>query len=370
MHKEKLFSQLTVGQLTFKNRIFMAPMTRSRALGYIPDDLMAEYYSQRASAGLIITEGSQVSEQGIGYTDTPGIHNDQQVQGWKKVTDAVHEKGGLIFCQLWHVGRASHPDFLNGNLPVAPSAIPFKVEIHTPSGPKTSVTPRELTLEEIQKIIGDHKNAALMAKKAGFDGVEIHGANGYLPAQFLEDGSNHRNDIYGGNVENRSRFLLAITEVAIDVWGKERVSVHLSPRNPFMGMKDSEPEKTYLSLVKALEERKLGILHLVEAVQLPEGVKPLAPAIRKAFSGTLILNTGYTQSTAEEALESGRADAISFGILFLANPDLPERFKLKAKLNPPDKKTFYGGGAQGFTDYPKLAQPTAKSHKKIASTKK
>jgi len=361
VNNEKLFSQLAVGELIFKNRIFMAAMTRSRAPKTIPTDLMAEYYSQRASAGLIITEGAQVSERGIGYIDTPGIHNERQAQGWKKVTDAIHEKGGLIFCQLWHVGRASHPDFLNGNLPVAPSAIPFNVEIHTPSGVKKSVTPRELTLEEIQKIIVDHKNAALMAKKAGFDGVEIHGANGYLPAQFLEDGSNKRKDIYGGSVENRSRFLLAITEVAMDVWGKERVSVHLSPRNPFMGMKDSEPEKTYLYLVKALEEQKLGILHLVEAVKLPKGVTPLAPAIRKAFSGTLILNTGYNQATAEEALQSGYADAISFGVLFLANPDLPERFKLNSKLNPPDIKTLYGGGAKGYTDYPKLTMQTVNS---------
>jgi N-ethylmaleimide reductase len=361
MNQEKLFTQLKVGQLIFKNRIFMAAMTRSRALEHIPNELMAEYYSQRASAGLIITEGAQISEQGIGYNATPGIHNEQQVQGWKKVTDAVHQKGGLIFCQLWHVGRASHPDFLNGNLPVAPSAIPFAVEIHTPSGIKTSVTPRELTLEEIHKIIGNYKNAALMAQKAGFDGVEIHGANGYLPAQFLEDGSNQRSDIYGGSVENRSRFLLGITETAIDVWGKERVSVHLSPRNPFMGMKDSDPEKTYRYLVKELEKRKLGILHLVESIKLPAGVKTLAPAIRKAFSGTLILNTGYTQSTAEEALQAGRADAISFGTLFLANPDLPERFKLNATLNSPDMKTFYEGGARGFTDYPELTHPTVNS---------
>ena len=277
MASPKSLSQLTYGPLQFKNRVFMAPMTRSRAPQNVPTDLMAEYYAQRASAGLIFSEGAQVSPQGIGYIFTPGIHTEEQIKGWEKITSRVHQAGGLIFCQLWHVGRVSHPEFQDGQLPVAPSAIPFKGQAFTLKGPKDTVTPRALTLDEIQSTITDFKNAALAAKKAGFDGVEIHGANGYLPAQFLEDGSNQRADQYGGLIENRARFILEITDAAIGVWGPERVSVRLSPRNPFNGMSDSQPEKTYLYVIEQLQNRKLGILHFMEPAQLPKEVKPLPP---------------------------------------------------------------------------------------------
>lgn len=348
-----LLSPIKHGPLEFKNRVFMAPMTRSRAPQQVPTDLMAEYYGQRASAGLIFSEGSQVSPQGVGYVFTPGIHTTEQIQGWRKVTTAVHQNGGLIFCQLWHVGRVSHPEFHNGNLPVAPSAIAFKGQAFTLKGPKDVVTPRALTIDEIKSTVNDFKNSALAAKEAGFDGVEIHGANGYLPAQFLEDGSNHRTDLYGGSVENRARFILELVDAVVGVWGPERVSVRLSPRNPFNGMSDSQPEKTYLYLVEQLEKRKLGILHFMESSDLPEGLTPLAPLVRKIFSGLLILNMGYNQATAEAVLSKGIADAVSFGTLFISNPDLPERFVKKCELVVPDRATFYGGSEKGYTDYPK-----------------
>ena len=348
----RLLSRLNNGQLEFKNRIFMAPMTRSRAATQVPTDMMAEYYSQRASAGLIFTEGTQISPEGVGYISTPGIHTKEQIEGWKKTTSAVHAKGGIIFAQLWHVGRVSHPDFHGGSLPVAPSAIAFKGQAFTPQGPKDTVTPRALTIEEIKGTVEDFRKAAVSAKVAGFDGVEIHGANGYLPAQFLEDGSNQRTDIYGGSTENRARFLLEATDAAISVWGPERVSVRLSPRNPFNGMNDSDPEKTYLYVVEQLEKRRLGILHFMEMAQLPDGVTPLLPEVRQKFSGLIVLNAGYNKETAEAAISDGHADAVSFGSLFLANPDLPKRFELNSGLNPPDHATFYGGTEKGYTDYP------------------
>lgn len=350
----KLLTPLENGRLRFKNRVFMAPMTRSRAPERAPTDLMAEYYSQRASAGLIFTEGTQISPEGIGYVHTPGIHAPEQIEGWKKTTSAVHAEGGLVFSQLWHVGRASHPDFHGGRPPVAPSALAFKGQAFTLQGPKDTVTPRALTTAEVKRTVEDFGKAAEAAKAAGFDGVEIHGANGYLPAQFLEDGSNQRTDIYGGSLENRARFLLEATDAAIGVWGPERVSVRLSPRNPYNGMSDSNPEITYLHAVEELEKRKLGILHFMEMGRLPSGVKPLAPEVRKKFSGLLVLNNGYDKETAEAAISEGRADAVSFGSLFLANPDLPERFELDAALNKPDQATFYGGTEKGYTDYPTL----------------
>lgn len=355
MNKLKLLSPFTHGPINFKNRVFMAPMTRSRAQQQVPTDLMAEYYAQRASAGLIFTEGSQVSPQGIGYVFTPGIHSIDQIKGWKKVTTAVHKNNGLIFCQLWHVGRVSHPEFHNGELPVAPSALSFKGQSYTLKGPKDVVTPRALTLDEIRSTVNDFKNAAKSTKEAGFDGVEIHGANGYLPAQFLEDGSNQRTDQYGGSIENRARFILEITDAAASIWGAERVSVRLSPRNPYNGMSDSQPEKTYLYLVEQLEKRKLGILHFMEPAQLPADVTPLAPRVRKMFSGLLIINSGYQLDSAESRIASGGADAISFGTLFISNPDLPERFANKGELVMPDHATFYGGAEKGYTDYPKMA---------------
>ena len=349
-----LSKPLTKGTLIFKNRVFMAPMTRSRATQQIPIDLMADYYAQRASAGLIFTEATQVSPQGVGYIFTPGIHSQEQVSGWQKVTQKVHAQGGKIYLQLWHVGRVSHPDFHGGALPVAPSAIGFSGQSFTLSGPKDVVTPRALELYEIKEIIADFKRSAQLAKDSGFDGEEIHGANGYLPAQFLEDGTNKRTDEYGGSVINRARFLIELTQAVIDVWGSERVSVRISPNNPFNGMQDSNPKEIYLYLVEQLEKLHLGMLHLVESAQLPEGVEPLAPAIRKLFSGFLVLNAGYNQQTAEAAINDGLADAVSFGSKFIANPDLPERFAKDFPLAIPDPATFYGGAEKGYTDYVKM----------------
>ncbi|WP_413577966.1 alkene reductase [Bdellovibrio sp. HCB290] len=354
MSNLKLLTPLKNSKLHFKNRVFMAPMTRSRATENVPTELMKEYYVQRASAGLIFSEGAQISPEGVGYIFTPGIYSDEQIKGWKKITDAVHENGGLIFNQLWHVGRVSHPDFHGGKLPVAPSAIAFKGQAFTVQGPKDTVEPRALTTEEVKATVEDFRKAAQAAKLAGFDGVEVHGANGYLPAQFLEDGANTRTDSYGGSLENRARFLLEVTDAAISVWGPERVSVRLSPRNPYNGMSDSNPEETYLYVVEQLEKRKLGILHLMEGSELPKDVQPLAPKIRKIFSGILIINFGYDKNTAEKVLEQDGADAVAFGSLFIGNPDLPERFAANAPLATADRATFYGGTAHGYTDYPKM----------------
>lgn len=348
----KLLEPLKNNQLKFRNRVFMAPMTRSRAPLQVPVDIMVEYYAQRASAGLIVSEGTQVSPEGVGYISTPGIHSDEQIQGWRKVTDAVHLRGGLIFAQLWHVGRVSHPDFHGGKLPVAPSPLPFKGQAFTPQGMKDTVTPRELSLAEIRSTIEDFRKGALAAKSAGFDGVEIHGANGYLPAQFLEDGSNQRSDSYGGSVENRARFLLEITDTAVSVFGVDRVSVKLSPRNPFNGMSDSNPEETYLYVIDELERRKIGMLHLMEPSQLPTEMPSLAAEARKKFTGTLVLNLGYDKISAEAAVSQGKADAVSFGTLFISNPDLPERLAEGVPLAPADRDTFYGGGEMGYIDYP------------------
>ena len=353
MKSLKLLTPLETPELSFANRVFMAPMTRSRAPERVPTALMKDYYAQRASAGLIFSEATQISLEGVGYISTPGIHTEEQIREWRKVTDAVHQHGGVIFCQLWHVGRASHPDFHGGKLPVAPSAIPFEGQVFTPEGMKDTVTPRALSLEEIARTIEDFRKAAEAAKIAGFDGVEIHGASGYLPAQFLEDGTNQRTDIYGGSLENRARFLLEATDAAINVWGADRVSVRLWPRFTYNGMSDSDPEKTYLYVVEQLEKRRLGILHFVEFPPL-DGVKPLAPAVRQAFSRVLVLNFGYDKESAEAAISEGRTDAVSFASLFLANPDLPKRFELNADFNAPDRTTFYGGNEKGYTDYPRL----------------
>lgn len=360
MSLTQLLSPLTIGNLTLKNRVLMAPMTRSRAH---PADLTAgalapEYYAQRAQAGLIITEGTQVSAQGIGYVSTPGIHTPAQQEAWRRVTDAVHAKGGLIFAQLWHVGRASHPDFHGGELPVAPSAVGYAGEVFTPSGRQKTVTPRALELSEIRAVVQDFRHAAQVAKNAGFDGVELHGANGYLPAQFLEDGANLRTDEYGGSLENRARFLLELTDAAIEVWGPHRVGVRISPNNPYNGMSDSNPVQTYTYLAQQLNARPLAYLHVLEAVAgmmaVPPGVPRATPAIRQVFHGVVIGNGGYTPELAEAAIARGEIDAVSFGMTFLANPDLPVRFARGEKLNPPDFSTFYGGDGRGYTDYPTL----------------
>ncbi|WP_282342880.1 alkene reductase [Pseudomonas sp. PS02288] len=355
MDKLKLLTPLSNKELTFKNRVFMAPMTRGRSKDQVANELTATYYAQRASAGLIFTEGTQISAQAVGWTNTPGIYTPEQIAGWKKVTQAVHEAGGLIFAQLWHTGRASHPDFHGGELPVAPSAVPFNSQAFTPEGVKPSVTPREMTLDEIKATIADYEKAAQAAKDAGFDGVEVHGANGYLPAQFLEDGSNKRTDEYGGTVEKRARFLLEATDAAIKVFGPARVSVRLSPRIPYNDMGDSNLEQTYMYAVDALEKKNVGILHFMESATLPEGAKPLAPGARKRFSGIFVLNVGYDRESAEQVLESGLADAVTFGTLFISNPDLPERFRQGAPLATPDASKFYSGAEEGYTDYPLMA---------------
>lgn len=344
------------GQLNFKNRVFMAPMTRSRSFTQVPNDMTLEYYVQRASAGLIFTEASQISPQGVGYIATPGIHTGEQMEAWKKITQAVHAKSGKIYLQLWHVGRVSHPEFHGGKLPVAPSAISFQGQAYTMSGPKDVVAPRALETHEIADIINDYKQAAVLAKHAGFDGVEIHGANGYLPAQFLEDGSNQRTDQYGGSIENRARLILDVTKAVSEVWGPEHVSVRLSPRNPYSGMSDSTPEETYMYVVRELEKLKLGILHFMEPANLPEGVQPLLPKVRQAFTGMLVVNHSYTQQLAEDVIKSGLADAVSFASLFISNPDLPERFRDGSPLATPDRATMYGGTDKGYIDYPRAGE--------------
>lgn len=355
MTELKLLSPLKTDTFEFQNRVFMAPMTRGRSPDRVANDLTAHYYAQRASAGLIISEGTQISEQAIGWANTPGIHTAEQIEGWRKVTQAVHAAGGIIFAQLWHTGRASHPDFHGGALPVAPSAVPFNSQAFTSEGPKPAVTPREMTLEEIRSTIQDYEAAARAAKAAGFDGVEVHGANGYLPAQFLEDGSNIRTDAYGGPVENRARFLLEATDAAIRVFGASRVSVRLSPRIPYNDMGDSDLERTYMFAVEALEARKVGLLHFMEPAQLPDGLKLLAPEARKRFSGLLIANVGYDRESGEQAIVTGLADAVTFGTLFISNPDLPARFRNGAAVAPSDPASYYVGGEQGYTDYPSLA---------------
>ncbi len=355
-----LFSQYRMGDLTLPNRIVMAPMTRNRAgEAEVPVPMMATYYVQRASAGMIITEGSQVSPQGVGYTHTPGVHSEAQVAGWKMVTDAVHQAGGRIFIQLWHVGRISHPDLLGGDLPVAPSALPVEGYIHTPGGKKQIPVPRALETSEIPDIVRQFSRAAENAKAAGFDGVEIHGANGYLLDQFLRSGSNKRTDEYGGSLENRVLLPLEVTKAVIEVWGGNRVGYRVSPHNTARSMSDSNPLETFSYLTEELNKIGLGYLHLIEPIGGRSGFVPpearLGPSLRRIFKKTFILNGGYGLQTGNEAIESGNADFIAFGVPFLANPDLPERLRQNAPLNKPDVATFYTGGAKGYIDYPTLA---------------
>lgn len=346
-----LLSPVEIGPYRLRNRMVMAPMTRNRAVeGEVPSELAATYYAQRASAGLLITEASQVSLEGVGYPNTPGIHTDAQVEGWKRVTEAVHERGGRIFLQLWHVGRISHPLLQPGGaLPVAPSAIAPAGTIRMASGPVPYVVPRALEIDEIPGVVAQFEDGARRALEAGFDGVEIHGANGYLIDQFLRDGTNHRTDAYGGPVENRARFLLEVTEAVVGVWGGDRVGVRLSPLSAFNDMSDSDPVTTFGYAAGALNRFGLAYLHVIEPVGTADGVAPL---LRERFQGPFMVNGGYGLETGNAALASGAADLVSFGVLFLSNPDLPERFAEGAPLNQPDRKTFYGGGARGYVDYP------------------
>jgi N-ethylmaleimide reductase len=349
------------GSLTLPNRIVMAPMTRNRAAGgNVPHSAAPLYYSQRASAGLIIGEGSQVTPRGVGYVRTPGLHSAEQVEGWSKVTEAVHSAGGRIFAQLWHTGRVSHPDFLGGELPVAPSAIAAAGELATPLGRKPIIAPRALDADELPLLIEDFRWAAHNAKTAGFDGVELHGANSYLLDQFLRDGSNQRTDEYGGSVRNRARFPLEVTDAVVEVWGRSRVGYRVSPNGTSYSISDSDPVATFSYLADALNERGIAYLHVVEPISgrhaLPAHITRVTPFLRKRFRGSLIANGGYDAQSAQAVLAGGEADLVSFGVPYLANPDLVERFRRGAPLNPPDFSTFFQGEEKGYTDYPALAE--------------
>jgi N-ethylmaleimide reductase len=359
-----IFSRGSLGPYLLPNRIVMAPMTRNRAgKDRVPTALNATYYAQRASAGFIVTEATQISPQGIGYPATPGIHSQEQVVGWRQVTQAVHAKGGRIFLQLWHVGRISHPSMQPGGvLPVAPSAIRPEGEASTVDGRKPFVTPRALELAEIPSIVDDYRRAAKNARAAGFDGVELHGANGYLLDQFLRDKTNRRSDRYGGSIANRARLLLEVVEAVAEVWGRNLVGVRLSPSSPFNDMGDSEPEATFGYVIKELDRLGLGYLHIVETGTNntgANGVRLDAAHFRRIYGGLLIANGGYDRARADAVIGQGCADLVSFGALFLANPDLPERLRAKGPFNPPDRATFYGGGDKGYADYPALGQQLA-----------
>lgn len=348
-----LFEPLTAGAFNLRNRIVMSPLTRCRAEpGRVPGELMVEYYRQRAGAGLIISEATSVMPMGVGYPNTPGIWNDAQVEGWKKVTDAVHEAGGLIVLQLWHVGRISDPIYLDGELPVAPSAVQPAGHVSLIRPQKAYVTPRALETDEIPGIVEAYRQGAINAKAAGFDGVEIHGANGYLLEQFLLDGTNKRTDSYGGSIENRARLMLEVTDAVIDVWGADRVGMHLSPRADAHDMSDSNREATYSYVATELGKRKLAFICTREHA----AEDSLSPKLKELFGGVYIANEGFTATTAESYVEAGIADAVAFGKPYIANPDLAERIEQSSELNEPDPSTFYASGAGGYTSYPSMSK--------------
>jgi len=346
-----LFNPLKLGSITLANRIIMAPLTRARATETrIPNDLMASYYRERARAGLILTEATSVTPMGIGYADTPGIWSKEQVEGWKKVTKAVHDEGGKIFMQLWHVGRISHSSFLNGEKPVAPSAIKANGHVSLVRPITEYETPRALEVDEIKEIVEAYRQGAINAKEAGFDGVEIHAANGYLIDQFLQDSTNKREDSYGGSIENRSRFLLEVTDAAISVWGADRVGIHLAPRADAHDMGDSDLLGLFSHVVKELDKREVAFIFTREY----QAEDSLTPKLRELFSGVFIGNEKYTREMADQAIESGLVDAVSFGLPFIANPDLVKRFEIGAPLNEVNPETLYAKGEEGYTDYPHL----------------
>jgi len=348
-----LFDPVRIGAWSLPNRIVFAPLTRARAgAARIPNALMAEYYAQRAAVGLIISEATSVTPMGVGYADTPGIWSAAQVDGWKLITGAVHQAGGRIVLQLWHVGRISDPQFLNGALPVAPSAIAAAGHVSLVRPLKPFVTPRALGLEEIPGIIEAYRTGAENARLAGFDGVEIHGANGYLLDQFLQDKTNHRTDIYGGPIENRARLMLEVTDAVISVWGADRVGMHLAPRGDAHDMGDSNPLGTFGYVARELGKRRIAFICARESL----GDNRIGPQLKAAFGGSYIANEGFTQATANQVLVAGEADAVAFGVPLLANPDLPARFRQNAPLNAPDQSTFYASGPKGYTDYPTLQQ--------------
>jgi N-ethylmaleimide reductase len=358
-----LFTEYRLGDLALKNRLVMSAMTRNRALaGNVPGPLALTYYTQRATAGLIVTEGTQVSPQGVGYARTPGIHSEEQVRGWRAITDAVHAEGGAIFLQLWHVGRISHPAFHGGELPVGPSAIAAAGHSYTPSGPQPMVAPRALELSEIPGVVDQFRQGARLAKEAGFDGVELHGANGYLLDQFLRTGANHRTDAYGGSVANRARLALDVTEAVIDVWGADRVGYKVSPRSGYNDMHDVNPAETFSYLARELSARRIGYLFVSEAIErgaagggtAVQADGRITSLLRSAFKGALIVNDGYGRDSGAAAIASGAGDLVGYGASFLANPDLPRRFQESARLNAPDPATFYMGEEKGYVDYPFL----------------
>ena len=353
-----LFSPAKLGSIVLKNRIVMAPLTRNRAgEGGVPQDLNVTYYEQRASAGLIVTEATPISAMGHGYPALPGIYTDAQIAGWKKVTDAVHAKGGKIVIQLWHVGRISHPTLLNGELPVAPSAIKPAGKAFTYKGLVDYVEPRALEASELPAIVQDYVHATKSALKAGFDGVEIHAANGYLLDQFLRDGSNTRTDNYGGSFENRARLLLEVTKAVVETAGADKVGIRISPVNPFNDMKDSNPQALFNYVTEQLNQFNLAYLHAVEG-GIHGGGKADAfdfDQMRKLYKGAYMANLSYDKARGNAAIASGHADVIAYGVPFIANPDLVERFKTDATLNEADSKSFYGGTAKGYTDYPFLS---------------
>ena len=346
-----LFDPVQIGDFKLPNRVIMAPLTRCRAVdNRVPNALMAEYYAQRASAGLIISEATAVDPMGVGYPNTPGIWSDEQVEGWKLITNAVAEAGGRIICQLWHVGRISDPVYLNGESPVAPSAIaaPGYVSLVRPK--REFPTPRALETSEIPGVIAAYRRGAVNAMRAGFDGVEIHGANGYLLDQFLQDSSNKRTDDYGGSIANRARLMLEVADACADVWGPGRVGMHLAPRGDAHGAGDSEPAATFGYVARELGKRNIAFLCARE--HLGEG--RLGPALKEAFGGAYVANEGFTAETAQATLDAGEADAVAFGKLFIANPDLPRRLEKRAPLNDPVPALFYGDDGRGYTDYPVL----------------
>jgi N-ethylmaleimide reductase len=356
------FESIQLGSLVLANRVFMAPLTRTRAdADGVPSKFAATYYSQRASAGLIVTEATQISPMGKGYSNTPGIHSPEQVQAWTRIVEAVHKSGGRIFLQLWHVGRISHSSLLPNNVqPVAPSAIRANAHTHIATGGAQVSEPVALTASGIKETLTDYRRAAINAKEAGFDGVEIHAANGYLIDQFLRTGTNQRTDEYGGAASNRVRFLTEALEQVLEVWDSKQVGVRISPTVDFNDMSDDNPRETFSVAVAKLKSYGLGYLHVVEAAQdakpenLQDGIA-LSSYLRTLWNGLYVVNGGYDGPRGEEAIRSGHADAIAYGRAFLANPDLPRRLQLRAALNEPDPTTFYGGDAAGYTSYPALS---------------
>ncbi|WP_324281549.1 alkene reductase [Cyanobacterium aponinum UTEX 3221] len=363
MENFNLFSPFSLGGYTLPNRIIMAPMTRLRATDEgIPTKTMATYYAQRATAGLIITECTMISPSAHGYLNCPGIYNQAQIDGWKLVVEKVHQQGGKIFLQLWHCGRVSHPSLLQGEMPIAPSAIPAQGQLHTPNGKVSLEKPRALNLDEIPTIVKEFQQAALNAFHAGFDGVELHGAFGYLIDQFLQDVSNQRTDEYGGSIANRSRFLLEVVEAVIEVWGDNKVGIKLSPTNTFYGMLDSNPIPLFTYVLQALNQYNLAYVHLMEASEMDLQNENAIPSVLDTFSGfyngTIITNGGYDKTKADKAISSQKASLVSFGRPFIANPDLVERLAINAPLTEVNMKTLYGQGnhnaEEGYTDYPFL----------------